>query len=59
MKVDTSREPSHVKAVDFETKEVYTYACYPCPNCGKWIHANTNHRYCKWCGVRLDWSDGE
>lgn len=57
MKVDTSIEPCHVKAADLEKGTVVIFECYPCPNCGKWIHANTNHRYCEWCGVKLDWSD--
>ena len=57
MKVDTSKEPCHVKAADLEKGTVEIFECYPCPNCGKWIHANTNHRYCEWCGVKLDWSD--
>ena len=57
MKVDTSEEPCHVKAADLEKGTVEIFECYPCPNCEKWIHANTNHRYCEWCGVKLDWSD--
>lgn len=57
IKIDTSIEPCHVKAADFETKEMYTYECYPCPNCGKWLHANTNYHYCPFCGIRIDWSD--
>ena len=59
MKIDTSIEPSHVKALDVEKNEIVTYECYPCPNCGKWIIYNTNHCYCEYCGIRLDWSDEE
>lgn len=57
MQIDTSIEPCHVKAADLEKGTVVIFECYPCPNCGKWIYANTNHRYCEWCGVKLDWSD--
>lgn len=51
-------EPSHVKAFDGVDK-VLTFLCYPCPGCGKWIHANENKKYCPHCGQALDWSDGD
>lgn len=59
MKIDTSKEPCHVKALDVERGKVLTYDCYPCPNCGKWIIYNTNHRYCEYCGIKLDWESDE
>ena len=49
-------QSSEVKAFDGEDK-VLTYKCYPCPNCGKWIVANENNKYCRWCGQKLDWSE--
>lgn len=49
-------QSSKVKAFDGDDK-VLTYKCYPCPNCGKWIVANENHKYCEWCGQKLDWSE--
>ena len=55
MKIDTS-EPCHVKAADLESGKIYTYECYPCPNCGKWIHANKAHKFCSYCGIKLKWS---
>ena len=27
-----------------------------CPVCGGRIAAHASHRYCKWCGQRLEWS---
>ena len=57
MKIKTNSS-SKVKAFDGEDK-ILTYDCYPCPNCGKWITANVNHKYCEWCGQKLDWSDIE
>ena len=47
-------EPSSVKAFDGNDK-VLTYKCYPCPTCSKWIIYNENHKYCQWCGQKLDW----
>lgn len=49
-------EPCYVKAFDGESR-VETYKCYPCPNCGKWITANENHKFCEWCGQALIWKD--
>lgn len=50
--------PSRVKAFDGVCK-VVTFRCYPCPECGKWIIDNENHKYCQWCGQKLDWSKTE
>ncbi|MGN0163518.1 MAG: hypothetical protein ACI4EA_08085 [Candidatus Ornithomonoglobus sp.] len=52
------KDPCHVKAFD-GIDRVSTFKCYPCPQCGKWIAANVNHKYCEWCGQALDWSDEE
>lgn len=57
MKVDISREPVHVEAADLENGKILTYACYPCPNCGRWIYANVNNHYCSFCGVKLEWGE--
>lgn len=57
MKVNTDIEPSHVKAADLEDGTIYTYKCYPCPKCGKWLTFNTNHKYCEYCGIKLEWGD--
>lgn len=57
-KIMAVNDPCHVKALDSESAMIYTYSCIHCPNCSKWIVANTNHRYCEYCGQALDWSDG-
>ena len=30
-----------------------------CPECDKRIEAHANHKYCCWCGQRLEWSDDD
>ena len=39
------------RAVDVETKEIYTYECYPCPECEKWIIKI--YKYCPHCEEKL------
>lgn len=46
-----------VKALDMETKKVVTFPTVPCPNCGKWILVNHNHRFCEYCGEQLEWEE--
>lgn len=41
-----------VKALDVETQEVRTFACYPCPGCEKWITKIYN--FCPHCGQRVE-----
>lgn len=53
-KIAYEGEPSHVKAFDGKNK-ILTYECYPCPNCGRWVVANTSRKYCEYCGQMLDW----
>lgn len=53
--VETNREPIIIKAVDLENGTIYSYSCYPCPTCGKWIHHNPNYIFCPCCGQKLDW----
>ena len=57
-KIMAVNDPCHVKALDSESAMIYTYSCIHCPNCSKWIVANTNHRYCEHCGQALDWRNG-
>lgn len=45
----------YVKALDIETKQVLTFPTVSCPNCGKRILVNHSHRYCVYCGKRLEW----
>ena len=47
-------KPTSVKSFDGNDK-VLTYRCYPCPTCTKWLIDNENHKYCQWCGQKLDW----
>ena len=47
-------KPTSVKVFDGNDK-VLTYRCYPCPPCTKWLIDNENHKYCQWCGQKLDW----
>ena len=54
-KARTTDNPVEVNCFDGEDK-AEIFLCYPCPECGKWIAANENHRYCEWCGQKLDWS---
>ena len=48
-----------VKALDIETKEIVTYPTVPCPNCGKYILVNHYHKFCMYCGERLEWEESE
>ena len=50
----TYPEPVEVKAFD-NVDKIVTFKCYPCPECGKWIVANTNNKYCEHCGQALKW----
>lgn len=45
-----------VKAADLDDGKVLTFSCYPCPNCGCWLHDNPSKKYCRKCGQALDWS---
>lgn len=49
-------EPVSVKAFDGVDK-VFTYKCYPCQHCGKFVAFNENHKFCEWCGQALDFSE--
>lgn len=49
-----NKQPGKVKAFDGE-KNILTYSCYPCPDCGKWITTKSN--FCEYCGQALDWSE--
>lgn len=46
-----------VKALDIEYNEIHTYKCIRCPECGKWIVVNVSHKYCEYCGQKIDWSE--
>lgn len=46
-----------VKAFNPETETVNTFNCIPCPQCGKWIVVNESHRFCSYCGEKLDWNN--
>lgn len=48
-----------VKALDIESKKVVTFPTVPCPNCGKWLLVNPYHRFCMYCGERLEWKESE
>ena len=46
-----------VKALDIEYNEIHTYKCIRCPSCEKWIVVNVSHKYCEYCGQKIDWSE--
>lgn len=50
---------SKVKAVDVETKKIYTYPVVRCTNCDKPMTFHKERKFCEHCGKALDWGDGE
>ena len=43
---------------DLDDGKVLTFSCYPCPNCGCWLHDNPSEKYCRKCGQAFeDWSE--
>ena len=51
------KNPIKVKAFNPETEQVEIFDCIPCPCCGKWIVINESHRFCSYCGEKLNWEE--
>lgn len=54
MRVDLT-SLSSVKAVDVESKAIYTYPVSRCPNCNKPMTLHSERKFCEHCGQALDW----
>ena len=54
MRVDLT-SLSSVKAVDVESKAIYTYPVARCPNCNKPMTLHSERKFCEHCGQALDW----